>query len=58
MTDYCDLQVAKFIADENKDCRTRSSIARILWAYYQHGYNVPTLLHASLLMQVNAKCLK
>jgi len=48
---YCDLDVAKYIAEENTDAKTRYDIAQILKAYRQLGYNSPTLYHASYLMQ-------
>jgi hypothetical protein len=54
---YCDLDVAKYIAEENTDAKTRYDIAQILKAYRQLGYNSPTLYHASYLMQKQANLL-
>jgi hypothetical protein len=51
---YCDISVAKYIAEENKDAKTRYDIAQILKAYRQLGYNSATLYHASYLMQKQA----
>ena len=48
---YCDLDVAKYIAEQNQDAKSRFDIAQILKAYRQLGYNSPTLYHASYLMQ-------
>jgi hypothetical protein len=51
---YCVISVAKYIAEQNKDAKTRYDIAQIIKAYRQLGYNSPTLYHASYLMQKQA----
>ena len=51
---YCAIDVAKYIAEQNTDAKTRYDIAQILKAYRQLGYDSTTLYHASYLMQRQA----